>query len=81
MNISVRVGDLRPEKTFMTNDKDSVLVIFGESPGSVHGTWRATARGYDDVFTGEIRVEVCEPRDLTDAMRYYLGLDGEEIQS
>lgn len=81
VDISVRVGDLRPEKAFMTNDKDSVLVIFGESPGSVHGTWRATARGYDDVFTGEVTTELCEPRNLTDAMRYHLGLDGEDIQS
>lgn len=80
VDISVRVGDLRPEDTFTTNDKDSVLGIFGERPGSVRGTWRATVRGYDEVFTDEVMTEVCEPRDLTNAMRHYLGLDGEEIQ-
>ena len=80
VDISVRVGDLRPEATFTTNDKDSMLGIFGERRGSVRGTWRATVRGYDEVFTDEVMTEVCEPRDLTQAMRLYLGLDGEEIQ-
>lgn len=81
VDISVRVGDLRPADTFTTSDRDSVLVIFGEAPGSVRGTWRATARGYDDVFAGEIAVGVREPRDLTEAMRHCLGLDGEDTQS
>jgi hypothetical protein len=78
VDINVYVGDLRPEGTFTTDDEDSVLVFLGDAPEIVRGTWRATARGYDDVFTGEITVEAGEPRDLTDAMRYVLGLDAEK---
>ncbi|MCI1788698.1 MAG: hypothetical protein LKI58_11685 [Actinomyces sp.] len=75
VDVNVYVGDLRPEDTVTTDDEDSVLVFLGEAPEFVRATWRATARGYDDVFTGETKVEVGEPRDLTDAMRYVLGLD------
>jgi len=79
VDIEIRVGDLRPEDTFMTDDEDAVLVVLGVPPEAVNGTWRATARGYDEVFTGEFSINVEEVRDLTRAMRHCLGLDeGEE---
>jgi hypothetical protein len=69
------VGDLPPEEEFITDDEDSVMVIYGEPPEVVHGTWRATARGYNEVFKGETSVKIAEPRDLTEGIRVFLRLD------
>lgn len=65
IQVEVDVGDLRPEATFVTDDEEAVLVIFREAPASVPGTWRATARDHNDIFTGDCRVDVTEPRNLT----------------
>jgi hypothetical protein len=78
VTIDVSVGDLRPEATFVTDDEESALVIFAEAPESVHGTWRATTRGYNEVFKGEVRVEVGDARNLTKPVRALLGLDAED---
>lgn len=74
VDIEVAVGDLRPKATFYTDDEESVLIIVGNAPKTVTGTWRATVRGYNEVFTGQLAVEVADSRDLTDAVRSYLGL-------
>ena len=75
VEVEVDVGDLRPEATFATYDKASVLVIFGEVPESIQGTWRATARGYNEVFKGTCTVALTQPRDLTKLFRLLLGLE------
>lgn len=75
VDIEVDVGDLRPEEEFITADEDAVLVIYGEPPEMVRGTWKATARGYHEVFKGETVVTVEEPRDLTNAIRAFLKLE------
>lgn len=78
VNIDVRVGDLRPEAEFVTGDNGSVLVIYGDAPEEVHGSWRATARGYNEVFKGETTVAVGQPRDLTKGIRIFLRLEDPE---
>lgn len=75
VDIEVDVGDLRPEEECITVDEDAVLVIYGEAPEMVRGTWKATARGYHEVFKGETVVTVEEPRDLTSAIRAFLKLE------
>lgn len=75
VDVEVDVGDLRPEATFVTDDEETVLVIFGEAPESVEGRWRATTRGYNEVFKGKLTVELTEPRDLTRPLRHLLGLE------
>lgn len=74
----VTVGDLRPKATFRTDDEESVLVILGHAPENVIGTWSSTVRGYNEVFTGTLEVGVAEVRDLTSAVRAYLGLPDDE---
>lgn len=73
----VSVGDLRPKATFCTDDEEAVLVVVGHAPVKVTGTWRSTARGYNEVFNGALEVEVAEPIDLTATVRAYLGLADE----
>lgn len=81
VDVDVTVGDLRPKATFKTDDEESVLVVIGDAPEKVTGNWSATVRGYNEVFTGELIVEVAEPRDLTNAVRAYIGLKDEDSES
>jgi len=74
VDVAVGVGDLRPEAAFESDDQESILVIRGGISATLHGTWSATARGYNDVFRGEIEVEVSEPMVLTDLLRAFLEL-------
>lgn len=75
VDVSVAVGDLRPEATFESDDGESILIIRGSIPASVQGTWRATIRGYHDVFTGTMEAEVADSTALTDSLREFLEID------
>lgn len=63
-----------PEATFQTDDGDTVLLIRGEKPEHVQGTWTATARGYNQVFTGVLEVAIAEPAHLTNLVRDFFNL-------
>ncbi|MDE9364443.1 hypothetical protein PZ938_02390 [Luteipulveratus sp. YIM 133132] len=76
VTIQVDVGDLRPRATFESDDEESVLILRGEASETVHGTWQATVRGYDEVFTGELSVEVAKPGLLTELLRQQLRVPG-----
>jgi|GEM_PF-1327151 len=80
VDVEVDVGDLRPEATFVTDDEESVLVLLGEVPESVRGTWRATARGYNEVFKGTSTVTLADARDLTTPLRFLLGLEVADME-
>ncbi len=75
VDVSIDVGDLRPEATFTSDDGECTLVIRGDVPTAIGGTWTATAHGYNEVFRGEVEVEVAEPALLTDMLRRFLGLE------
>jgi len=81
VDVDVTVGDLRPKAMFRTDDDEAVLVVIGAAPNKVTGAWNATVRGYNEIFTGELIVEVAELRDLTSAVRAYLGLKGEDVEA
>lgn len=72
VEVVIDVGDLRPEAIFETSDGDSVLLVRGEVPDDVRGTWSATVRGYDTVFRGNIEVAVAESIHLTRLLRDFL---------
>lgn len=74
VDVDIVVGDLRPEATFRTDDGDSVLLIRGETPERIQGTWTATARGYNEVFAGAIEVTIAEPTRLTNLIRDFFKL-------
>lgn len=75
VDVEVVVGDLRPEATFQTEDGEAVLLIRGEAPEQVQGTWTATARGYNQLFTGAVQVTIAEPTHLTNLIRDFFDLD------
>ncbi|MCK1804215.1 hypothetical protein NLM24_47750 [Nocardia zapadnayensis] len=75
VDVEVVVGNLRPEATFQTDDGDAVLLIRGETPEQIQGTWTATARGYNQVFTGAVQVTIAEPTRLTNLIRDFFNLD------
>lgn len=75
VDVDVDVGDLRPEATFRTGDGEAILLIRGEPPERIEGTWTATARGYNEVFTGAVEVMIAEPTHLTNLIRGFFGLD------
>lgn len=75
VDVRTDVGDLRPEETYESGDAEAILVIRGEAPSTVHGTWRATARDYNEVFTGELEVGVADSATLTNLLRDFLGLE------
>lgn len=43
--------------------------------GHVEGTWHITASGHDEIYSGELQVEVGPLVDLTKLMRSLLELD------
>lgn len=75
VDVEVNVGDLRPEETFQTDDGDTVLIVRGETTEQIRGTWRATARGYNEVFTGAVQVKIAEPTRLTNLIRDFFNLE------
>lgn len=48
---------------------------YGETPEQIQGTWTATARGYNQVFTGAVQVTIAEPTRLTNLIRDFFNLD------
>lgn len=80
VNLSLNVGELRPRGTYESEDEEIVLVVTDRSLASIHGTWELTARGHNDIYTGEIDIPVTGNRDITEAARAILKLrdDAEE---
>jgi len=75
VDTKVLVRDLRPESSFASGDGDSILILRDDVPEIIHGSWTATARGYNEVFKGTIEVKVAEPTHLTELIRDFLGLN------
>lgn len=74
VDVTVNAGDLRPKAVFESDDGESILIISEQASGPVRGTWEATVRGYNEIFSGELNVEITEAADLTSRMREFLYL-------
>lgn len=76
VDITVDVGDLRPKATFTTKDDYAVLAVPEDfSDKAITGTWTATVKGVDELFTGELTVPVAPVLDVTRGVRVLLGLE------
>ena len=69
------IGDLRPRETHMSDDDEMILVVPRSSETQVRGTWEVTARGHNDIYTGDLLVNIGDSVSLTPLLRELLGLD------
>jgi hypothetical protein len=78
VDITLLVGDLRPtEMTECSDEGLALLVPTRSTTETVRGTWEITARDHNKVYKGELQVLVVQ-RDLTNALRFVLGLEEHE---
>lgn len=69
VTIDLNIGDLRPRRTWSSDEEHSVLVLRRPDITEVNGTWELTARDHHKVFSGTLTVPVAEPLDLTEPIR------------
>lgn len=75
VTLNLDVGELRPRGTYESEDEKIVLVVADRDLASIHGTWELTARDHNDVYTGEITIDVAPSRDLTEVARAILAIE------
>lgn len=76
VDLNLDIGELRPLVTFESEGEEIVLIVVDQSRASILGTWELTARDHNDVYTGEISIEIAKSHDLTPVARQILQLDG-----
>ena len=72
LTITVQVGDLRPQRTYTTEDHGVVLVCRDPELTAIRGTWSLTARDHNEVFRDEFSVPVRPTADVTSSLRDFL---------
>lgn len=77
VDLDFDIGELRPLGAYESEDEEFVLVVAEPALTSIRGTWQLTARDHNEVFTGEIDVPVARSKNVTNAARDVLGLQGE----
>ncbi len=78
VDLDLDIGELRPLGSYESEDEEFVLVVADPTLTAIRGTWRLTARDYNEVFNGEITIPVGSPVDITDAARRVLRLQDQE---
>lgn len=81
VTLELNVGELRPRGTFESEHDEIVLVVMDRGLTTIKGTWELTARDHNEVYGGEIALDVAAPHDLTLVARQVLGLatSGQEV--
>lgn len=74
VTLDLTVGDLRPRGVYVSEEQEIVLVVEDPSMAEIHGTWEFTARGHNQVYTGDFAIEVGPAHDLTEQARQILRL-------
>jgi hypothetical protein len=75
VDLSFDAGELRPKATKRSNDLNVVLYVSDRSTEHIHGTWQITAEGHNEIYSGELDIDVAEAADLTPLLRKLMGLD------
>lgn len=78
VHLTVDIGDLRPRGVFESEDKELVLLVNDKEMKTIHGTWEITARGHNEVFSGEINLPVEDSRDVTELAQFILEVGKKE---
>ncbi len=72
VDLTVTFPVLRPEGTEVSDADEFVLTTRATSTASIAGQWRLTTRGHDEVYEGDLQVEVAERQDFSDRLRKIL---------
>jgi hypothetical protein len=72
---TLKVGKLRPQGEYLFEDPELIVVLPLTRESQVNGTWQITASGHNEIYGGELQVEVGPPVDLTTRMRKLLKLE------
>ena len=75
VDLTLDVGDLRPRQTYAFDDDELVLVLPPTANDEVRGTWEITARDHNEIYSGELAVQIGPHADLTTLVRKILELD------
>jgi hypothetical protein len=83
VTLELNVGELRPRGTFESEQDEIVLFVMDRGLTTIKGTWELTARDHNEVYGGEIALDVAAPHDLTLVARQVLGLAarGHEVEA
>ncbi len=71
VKLEVLAEELRPGDPYVSSEA-LFLWVKPDHEGPITGTWTATAKARDEIHSGEIRIEVEEPTDLTEPLHAYL---------
>lgn len=74
IDLKLSVGDLRPREVFAFDEEEVVLILPIARDTEVRGTWEITARGHNDIYSGELSVGIAPTVDLTPMLRELLSL-------
>lgn len=72
MLLKLEVGDIRPLASELFNEEEFVFFVTGSGIDRIQGTWAITARGFNEVFTGDLEVSVGENLDVTQTLDHIL---------
>jgi hypothetical protein len=75
--LEVLVTELRPNDPYISSDAVFLSVPYDHDE-PITGKWTATAKDHHDMHSGEIRLELAEPLDLTETLRHYLSHSPED---
>ncbi|OCB29468.1 hypothetical protein A9X02_27795 [Mycobacterium malmoense] len=70
VDISVLIEELRPEDAYISGDEFTLWLNTDDE--NVTGTWTVTAKRHHTQYSGELQIEVCDPIDITEALRAHL---------
>ncbi|GGR12315.1 hypothetical protein ACFOE1_10685 [Agromyces mediolanus] len=72
VDLTLDIGDLRPEEVYVFDDDELVLVIPEAERVPVHGTWAITASDHHEIYRGDLGVQPGDLVDLTSHLREIL---------
>lgn len=75
IDLKLEVGDLRPYDEYVSDEPEIILVVPATQNTPVRGRWEITARGHNDIYSGDLVVEVGSVVDLTSDLQALLDLD------
>lgn len=74
VDLRLDIGELRPREEYVFSGEELVLVLPADHNVPVKGTWEITARDHNEIYSGQLEVEVGEVNDFTAVLQKLLKL-------